>query len=107
MAGRAPEPSQSDSRRLVSLLHMSDMTEDKADEIFKSTNCLLCCYPKSRAKNHRMTTCGFLKKYSIVCTYDQTSDMRIPKKYCTKATTHRKKNDALDAKDEKNTAETD
>ena len=40
LTGRAPEPSQSDSRRLVNLLHMSDMTEYKANEIFKSTNWL-------------------------------------------------------------------
>ena len=86
---------------------MSDMTEEEADEIFKSTNCLLCCYPKSHAKNHHMTTCGFLKKYGIVCTHDQTSDMRIPEKYRTKATSCLKKNDALDAEDEKNAAETD
>ena len=83
------------------------MTEDEADEIFKSTNCLLCRYPKSHAKNHHMTTCGFLKKYGIVCMHDQTSNMRIPEKYCMKATTRRKKNDALDAEDEKNAAETD
>ena len=102
--GCAPEPSQSDSRRLVNLLHMSDMTEDEADEIFKITNCLLCRYPKSHAKNHHMTTCEFLKKYGIDCTHDRTSDMRIPKKYRTKATTCRKKNDALDAEDEKKAA---
>ena len=41
-AGRAPGPTQEDSKCLVNLLHMSKMTESEADEMFKSTNCLLC-----------------------------------------------------------------
>ena len=51
------------------------MTESEADEIFKSTNCLLCQYLKSHAKSHHMTTCGFLKKYGITCGYDRENDV--------------------------------
>ena len=35
-------PSQADSKRLVNLLHMSEMTQPEVDLIFKETNCLLC-----------------------------------------------------------------
>ena len=106
-AGRAPEPSQGDSRRLVNLLHMSDMTEAEADEIFKSMNCLLCRFPKSHAKNHPMTRCEFLKKYGITCTHDYSTDMRISKKSRTRSNNRHKKNAGLDAKDEKNATEID
>ena len=76
-AGCAPTPTEEDSKRLVNLLHMSDMTESEADAIFKSTNCLLCRHPKSHAKNHHMTTCSFLTKYGITCGYDRFKDTRI------------------------------
>ena len=45
LVGRAPGPTQEDSKRLINLLHMSKMTESEADKIFKSTNCLSCCFP--------------------------------------------------------------
>ena len=77
-AGRVPEPSQSDSRRLTNLLQTTTMTEAEADEIFKCTNCLLCRYPKSHAKNHHITRCPFLKKYGITCTHDSTTDSPGP-----------------------------
>ena len=51
-AGRAPGPTQEDSKRLINLLHMSEMTESEVDEIFKSINCLLCCFSRSHAKNN-------------------------------------------------------
>ena len=71
---------------------MSEMTESEADEIFKSTNCLLCRFPKSHAKNHHMTTCGFLKKYGISCSYDRSTDMRVQEKFRNKVNTCKKKN---------------
>ena len=83
------------------------MTEDEADEIFKSTNCLLCYFPKSHAKNHHMTTCRFLNKYGVSCAYDRSIDMRVPEEYRTKVTSHRKKNAALDDEEDKKAAETD
>ena len=107
LAGRAPTPSQEDSKRLFNLLHQSEMMESEADEIFKSTNCLLCRYPKLHAKNHHMTTCGFLRKYGITCGYDHEFDMRIPKKYRTKITSRCKKNAGLDAEDDKKATEAD
>ena len=54
-AGRVSDPTQSDSRHLMNLIQMSEMTEEEADEIFKCTNCFLCQYPKSHAKNHHIT----------------------------------------------------
>ena len=83
-AGCAAGPTQIDSKCLVKLLHMSEITESEADEILKSNNCLLCRFPKSHTKNHHMTTCGFLKKYSISCAYDRSTDMRVPEKFWTK-----------------------
>ena len=106
-AGRAPGATQEDSKRLVNLLHMSKMIESEADEMFKSTNCLLCWYPKSHAENHHMPVCGFLKRYGITCSYNQTTDMRISKKSRNKYTGRRKKNSGLDAEDTKIAVEAD
>merc|ERR1712238_105958 len=75
---------------------MSEMTEEEADEIFKCTNCLLCRYPKSHAKNHHMTKCPFLKKYGITCTHDYTSDQRISESSRERSKQRRKKNETLD-----------
>ena len=105
MAGRVLEPSQSDSKRLKNLLQTAEMTEAEADEIFKSTNCLLCRYPKSHAKNHHMTRCGFLKKYGIACTHDYTTDSRVSETSRQKSKDRRTKNVNLDADNEKKAAE--
>ena len=107
MAGCASGPSQENSKRLVNLLHMSKMTESEADKIFKSTNYLLCYFPKSQAKNHPMTTCGFLKKYGITCTYERSTDMTVPEIFCIEVNNCKKKNAKLNAKDAKKAAKTD
>ena len=88
----------------MNLLHMSEMTEAEANEIFKSTNCLLCWFPKSHAKNHHMTRCEFLKKYGITCTHDYTTDSRISEKSRQRSKDRCTKNATLDAKDEKKAA---
>ena len=83
------------------------MTEAKADEIFKCTNCLLCRYPKSHAKSHHMTRCPFLAKYCITCSHDFTTDSRISEESRQRNKNRRKKNATLDAEDEKKAAEID
>ena len=101
LAGHVPEPSHGDSRRLANLLQMAEMTEEEADEIFKCTNCLSCCYPKSHAKNHHMTKCPFLKKYGITCTHDFATDQQISEASSEQGKQRRKKNATLDGEDEK------
>ena len=86
---------------------MAEMTEEEADKIFKCTNCLLCRYPKSHAKNHHMTNCTFLKKYGITCTHDFATDQRISEASRERGKQRRKKNANLDAEDEKKAAELD
>ena len=54
-----------------------------------------------------MTNCGFLKKYDISCSYDRSTNMRVPEKFRTKVNNRKKKNAELDAKDAKNAAEID
>ena len=83
------------------------MTESEATKIFKSTNCLLCQFPKTHVKSHHISVCRFLKRYDINCSYKRTTDLQIPKKFCNKVNDRRKKNAGLDAKDAKKQAEAD
>ena len=86
---------------------MAEMTEEEANEIFKCTNCLLCRYPKSHAKNRHMTKFPFLKKYGTTCTHDFATDQRISEASRERGKQRRKKNATLDAEDEKKAAEID
>ena len=86
---------------------MAKMMEEEADEIFKCTNCLLCRYPKSHAKNHHMTKCPFLKKYGITCTHDFATDQRISEASRERGKLRRKKNANLDDEDDKKAVKLD
>ena len=93
--GCAPNPATPEEDCLHNLLHMATMTQDGADLIFKATNWLVYCHPKTYWLNHHMMICLFLANYGITYGYDYSHDQSLSK--CACETDYRVKNKVLDA----------